>query len=242
MSVQFETRRYNILVLQKDSNRSRWVQMNSMITEWQLERQALLVSYNDVCQTQIKEGKVSDQQLQTFCQLLIDYVLSAHLKIFEKIAAAQASVSSDHAALDKNVLSQILKSSLAALEFNDNYENYNGNPNPSEAAQLSKDLSQIGQIMENRMEWEDKLIKNYLNITKSIREQSIREKSIQKPEQGLTQEPEMQASKTMLHQRRTHQDEHAREHELEHPHKRKSGDQLDAGEEGPKTKKPRKNK
>ncbi len=238
MSAQFETRRYNILVLQKDSNRSRWIQMDRLITQWQLERQALLVSYSDLCLTQNKEGKVSDQQLQTFCQLLIDYVLSAHFRIFEKIAAAQASISSNHTELDHAALSNILQSSLAALDFNDNYENYNGHPNPTEAAQLSRDISQIGEILANRMEWEDKLVKDYQKLRRSIRDKAM-------PEPRL-EAAAIEAPKMMLHQKRRHKEEHehkhAHEHPYEHTHKKKSGAKVEDGqvhEHSPKSKKPR---
>lgn len=170
MSAQLKPGRCRILVWQTDSNRSRWVQTNLLIKQWLTERQALLVSYNELCQE--VSGTVNDLQLQTFCQLLIDYVSMGHFKIFEKLAETQANFSVDHSELEKNLLSKIYQSTMFVLNFNDTYENYqsNSSTNP-QALRLSDDLSELGEMLAHRMDWEDELIRNYLKITKGNRKE-----------------------------------------------------------------------
>ena len=85
--------------------------MDLMIRQWLNERQSLLIAYNNLCQTVAKNGSVSNQQMQAFCQLLIDYLSVGHFKIFEKLAEAQANTAEPE--LDKDILAKILRSTLS---------------------------------------------------------------------------------------------------------------------------------
>jgi regulator of sigma D len=140
-------------------NRSYWLHTDNIITQWLKERQALLVAYTQLCQSDFEQGKITEPELlQSFCQLLIDYVSVGHFKVFEKIAAAEESVR-EGSELDKTLLTGILRSTLLALDFNDAYET------AQHSESLLEDLSMLGQQLAQRMDWEDQLIKNYLHVT-----------------------------------------------------------------------------
>ena len=47
--------------------------------------------------------------------------------------------------------------------------NMSNNPTTTKNSNLARDLSELGQILANRMDWEDKLIQNYLRLTKEQR-------------------------------------------------------------------------
>lgn len=168
--------------------------------QWLKERQDLLIAFNEMCQLkqEISESHTIDlkqnilhisetlradtlhlvptsasdqlEPLQSFCQLLIDYVSIGHFKIFEKLAEAKAQLPGKQSELDKNLLTKILRTTLLALDFNDQYENINLAQNYSELPTLLEDLSKLGEQLAERMDWEDQLIQNYLLDTANISE------------------------------------------------------------------------
>lgn len=153
-------REVHTLVWQLGKNRSRWKTTDQVVMQWLQERQSLLIVFNELCHTH-KDADIHTQSylMQSFCQRLMDYVSMGHFKIFEKLADAQANCSPTRGELDKNLVSRILNSTLYVLEFNDNYEK------SPQTNRLTEDLSELGQELAHRMDWEDQLIKIYLEVT-----------------------------------------------------------------------------
>lgn len=148
------------MIWQLGNNRTRFIQTDKVILQWLKERQDLLITYNELCHIQPFEGSSTlPTLLQTFCQSLIDYVSVGHFKIFELMAKTQANCTSKAHGLDNNLLTQILRTTLNALDFNDTYEHI------KDYGSISEDLSSLGQELAHRMDWEDKLIQNYLFLT-----------------------------------------------------------------------------
>lgn len=139
-------------------HRPRWVYTDQVITQWLKERQALLVSFYELCGTQNHPQRFNPEHLQTFCELLIDYVSVGHFKIFERLAEAKAN-SVENPKLDQKLLGDILQSTHAILDFNDKYEK------ESIKGILAEDLSTLGHNLAHRLDLEDQLIHHYLEFT-----------------------------------------------------------------------------
>lgn len=91
----------------------------------------------------------------------MDYLSSGHFRIFEKLAEYCSACQPHFSGLDANLLKKISQTTDTALDFNDKYTN------PKSLETLSEDLSHLGVNLANRMDWEDALIKNYLQISTS---------------------------------------------------------------------------
>lgn len=95
------------------------------------------------------------QILQEFCQVLVDYIATGHFGLYERIANGQERRRqiSDLAA---ELYPRIAESTQLALDFNDKYDCEDHCTN---LGSLQNDLSRLGEILAQRIEWEDKLIK-----------------------------------------------------------------------------------
>lgn len=150
------------MLLQQNRDLSPWQQTDTLIEQWLKQRQTLLVIYNQMCQTKSSlNNPFKPQTLQSFCQILMDYLSAGHFKIFEKLAEAyQVNGTLPAQALNDALLDKILFTTNIALDFNDKYTN------PENLRDLSGDLSNLGENLAHRMEWEDSLINTYLQVTK----------------------------------------------------------------------------
>lgn len=152
-----------ILLLQQKRDISPWQKTDLLIEQWLMQRQTLLVLYNQICPSKASEpNPFRSKALQTFCQILMDYLSAGHFKIFEKLAEAyhQSESASDYQKINNMLLEKILYTTQIALDFNDKYTD------SSNLKELSDDLSSLGENLAHRMEWEDKLIKTYLSVTR----------------------------------------------------------------------------
>ncbi len=116
--------------------------------QWLELRQVVLVHYSELCTTKDPEPN----RLQKFCQHLMDYVSMGHFKMYEKFAEHHETNQTYSTGLNKTLLSNITINTETVLDFNDKYTE------PKNLDALSVDLSQIGEVLAHRMDWEDALI------------------------------------------------------------------------------------
>lgn len=99
------------------------------------------------------ETSVKDS-LQKFCEVLVDYIASAHFGLYERIAEGQERRQSVVSMAEKTY-PLISNSTQAAIEFNERYEPLD--PSVIED-HLQNDISKLGEILTSRIEYEDQLI------------------------------------------------------------------------------------
>ena len=98
--------------------------------------------------------KPSQEMLQKFCQVLVDYIAAGHFSLYERIVNGterRQQVST----LAEKLYPQIADSTEAALDFNDKYD---CGEDCEISASFADDLSQLGEKLASRIELEDKLI------------------------------------------------------------------------------------
>ena len=93
--------------------------------------------------------------LQKFCEALIDYTASAHFQLYRFIEDNNERRRPVKKVADKNY-DDIMTTTGSILEFNDKYE---GNAVVSRPEELKNDLSTLGETLAQRIELEDKVIK-----------------------------------------------------------------------------------
>ena len=126
-----------------------------MVRELLEERRELLVQLNHLAGTTPGEAKhaPSGQELQSFCQLLVDYAATGHFGLYESIrndSECQAGVWE----MAGKLYPEVSATTDALLGFNDKY---NCEDHCELGPDLSDDLSAVGEVLATRIELEDRI-------------------------------------------------------------------------------------
>ena len=137
----------------------RWGGAHSVIDNWLNERQQILVLY---CQLaglppydRADRALPGILEVKQFCQLLMDYLSAGHFEIYDQVVAECNEHGPESAALAKCLYPEISKSTDVALNFNDKFAELES---INQDTEFDDQLSQLGQILEERFELEDQLI------------------------------------------------------------------------------------
>lgn len=132
---------------------------NSVIDTWLAERQELLVKYCKLAGLPPFEtdghALPTVLDVNSFCQLLIDYLSAGHFEVYNDIVKQCQEHGPESAALAENIYPKITATTDKLVDFNDKYS---GIKDESDLTDFDKDLSAVGQILEERLEFEDELI------------------------------------------------------------------------------------
>lgn len=142
-------------MLDQCSTEERWNGVNKLIERWRLARQSMLVQLSDASSaldTDV-ESSAAKESLQQFCQLLVDYVSSGHFEVYYQLLREAEEFKDGGTELARTLLPQITVSTEAAMEFNDEHAEGNG-----DITFLSDNLSKLGETLASRFELEDQLI------------------------------------------------------------------------------------
>ncbi len=92
--------------------------------------------------------------LQEYCESLVDYTASAHFQLYSYIEKGRERRSSVKK-LAEAVYPRIAVATQHILDFNEKYDHTDDG---NDLASLDKDLSQLGEILANRIQDEDQII------------------------------------------------------------------------------------
>jgi len=133
---------------------------NTAISQWLTERSQLLVMYCKLSGNRNQQQLPDNQQIDSFCDILIDYVSAGHFEVYEQIVnACETNGPSSIDLLDK-LYPQITETTDIVVNFNEKYASTTKN---GELNGLDNDLSLLGEAIAKRVELEDSLIKT-LNV------------------------------------------------------------------------------
>ena len=119
------------------------------------ERQRMLVLFERVAGVEpYADETPSDDLLQEFSQILVDYIASGHFGLYERISEGKER-RRGVVELAEQLYPRIANTTQVAIEFNDVYEKANGE---SIRGNLSNMLSKLGEELAVRIELEDQLI------------------------------------------------------------------------------------
>ncbi|MBL0457577.1 sigma D regulator [Aeromonas enteropelogenes] len=137
------------------------------IDDWLDERQALLVEYMRLAGLTPARAKQrclpKPEELQHFCDKLVDYVSAGHFEIYHHVVTAFEQASGETLELAKRIYPHIRTSTEFALEFTDKYSE----ADEAQLLLLDEDLNQLGPVLEERFKQEDRLVKA-LHVVESL--------------------------------------------------------------------------
>ncbi len=130
-------------------------QTQEIIQKMLQERREMLVLLCEVSGLKPFKAETSvKDSLQKFCEVLVDYIASAHFGLYERIADGKERRKTVVNTAEKTY-PLISDSTQAAIEFNERYE-------PLDSAvienHLQNDISKLGELLTSRIEFEDQLI------------------------------------------------------------------------------------
>lgn len=119
------------------------------------QRRRVLVSLCEVLELKpFTTDKPVHEALQDFTQMLVDYIAAGHFNLYHRIVEGKERRQAVAQAAGR-VYQRIVKTSDAAMDFNDRY---GGEWNFHLLDQLAEDLSALGEQLAARAELEDRII------------------------------------------------------------------------------------
>lgn len=128
-----------------------------LVKRWLKERQELIVLMLGLGDEELlRQGKAAlFGRVQSFCQVLMDYVSAGHFEIYDELLAEAEQQGSTHLEEGRKLLQRLQSTTDTVIRFNDIFEG----PEDEEAlAHLAHELSALGMALESRFEIEDRMI------------------------------------------------------------------------------------
>lgn len=154
-------RAIEVMLTETVQNNDYAAKTHQMIHQLVDERQQMLVLF---CQVAGLEPYTCRKPLQDllkeFCQVMVDYIALGHFEVYQRIGESEGS-NTEYEALIKRLVPQIEAVTERAVAFNDKYcqDHY-----CSHLGQLASDLSLLGEDLAARIELEDRLIGELIEI------------------------------------------------------------------------------
>lgn len=131
-----------------ESAKERWGGVSDIIDRWLQERQDLLVHF-----CSIPQQDTPVDELQKLCQLLVDYVSAGHFEVYDQLVKEGREFDDDAALQEAGGLFKIIdQSTQQALDFNDLHLG------ATSTSSIQSELSELGEMLANRFEAEDRMI------------------------------------------------------------------------------------
>ncbi|MFT5132436.1 MAG: regulator of sigma D [Gammaproteobacteria bacterium] len=125
--------------------------IGSMLTE----RKQLLRLLLEASEMKPENSEDLDRELlNEFCQVLVDYIAAGHFGLYERIVEGTERRRSV-ADLAVKLYPQIEETTQVTLAFN---EKYDADRSDIDVSQLHRELSELGEQITNRIEYEDQII------------------------------------------------------------------------------------
>lgn len=140
------------------SAKERWGGVHNIIDRWLNERQELLVLF--VAIKGLKPFSPRETPLsikvQAFCQVLMDYCSAGHFEVYEQLIKEAQEFDDGGVELAKKHYPRLEFITSKCVEFNDDYDT--AEHCLEKMTELPKDLSEVGELLEERFQIEDLLI------------------------------------------------------------------------------------
>ena len=135
--------------------KERWSGVEKLLDRWLRDRQTIIVQFCALSGVHVLSGtNASRNRLQNFCQLLLDYVSAGHFEVFYELVREAEAFADGSAETARALIPEINATTARLLDFNDRYAESTDAP----IAWLARDLSVLGEVLEERFALEDDLI------------------------------------------------------------------------------------
>ncbi|RUO76829.1 sigma D regulator [Pseudidiomarina taiwanensis] len=147
------------MLKRQQAAQQRWQGQNAAIDRWLDERQQLLVKYCQLVVTGHQERDATPlpdaQLIREFCEIMVDYISAGHFEIYDQIIQHSHRAPAITRQVADDVFPLISDTTEIALDFNDAYSEAT---DQQQLPNFDRDLAELGEALELRMEFEDRLL------------------------------------------------------------------------------------
>ena len=146
-------------VVEFSQENDRRQRINHTIQELLTERQEVLVTFCTLAgvssfdRRSDEEHQVKPGELQSFCQILVDYTALGHFEIYQRIIEGKERRAAVKKIADE-VYPAIAETTDHLIDFNDKYDGTDAD----DYSDLSNDLSRVGEVLAIRGDLEDRIL------------------------------------------------------------------------------------
>lgn len=144
--------------------KERWGGVSQLVDQWLTERQEMLILYcaiKGLKPYSPRETPVSIK-IQAFCQVLVDYLSAGHFEVYEQLFKEAKEFSDEEAlTLGRRLYPRIEELTEQAIAFNDKFDT--AEHCLELMTELPRELSELGESLEERFQLEDQLIEKLHN-------------------------------------------------------------------------------
>lgn len=150
-------------MLEKCQNaQERWGGVHQLIDKWLSDRQSLIVRYCSLSASKpLSLHESLGEGIQHFCGALIDYCSEGHFEVYEQLLNEAKEYDDGGVEIAEQLYPKLEEMTGKCVDFNDTYD---AHCSFDMLANLPADLSEIGEILEERFQIEDQLIEQLHNI------------------------------------------------------------------------------
>ncbi len=130
---------------------------NTAVNNWLNERNEMLVLYCKLSGYRNETKLPENQQINTFCDILIDYVSAGHFEVYQEIVNICEHNGPASIRLLNELYPKISKTTDIVVNFNEKYSAMMVQDN-NLISGFDNDLSLLGEAIANRVDLEDHLI------------------------------------------------------------------------------------
>ncbi|WP_411360964.1 sigma D regulator [Pseudidiomarina sp. YC-516-91] len=147
------------MLTRQEQAKQRWGGAHQAIDTWLHERQRLLIEYFKLAGLPPYDSDSSalpaHEDIRHFCGLLVDYVSAGHFEIYDQIIANSSHAPKETEELANELFPLISETTEVALAFHDQYGE---SVDEAHLNDFDRHLSGLGEALELRMEFEDRLL------------------------------------------------------------------------------------
>lgn len=137
--------------------KERWGGVSEIIDRWLRERQDLIVKFCALSGTSdLSKSDNISKDFEHLCEVLVDYVSAGHFEVYDQLVAEAKEFDDGGTELAEKIIPKIQQTTEQALRFNDRFDVTEKSERGLSV--LLADLSELGEILEERFELEDVLI------------------------------------------------------------------------------------
>ncbi len=139
--------------------KERWGGVSDIIDRWLKARQELIVQFCSISSTpELNRPEALTKQLEQLCQQLMDYVSAGHFEVYDQLVQEAKDFEDENGiALADEIMPDIEKTTAELVKFNDRFDVTEKSEQGLRL--LVEDASQLGEVLEERFELEDVMIK-----------------------------------------------------------------------------------
>lgn len=147
------------MLKRNEQAKQRWGGAHKTIDTWLHARQDLLIEYFKLAglppYERESQALPAAVDIRNFCAMLMDYISAGHFEIYDQIVESTDNAPQSTKDIASELFPLISDTTEIALDFNDRYSEREDH---SDLKDFDRELSSLGEALELRMEFEDRLL------------------------------------------------------------------------------------